>query len=121
MSIVHNDIFIFNNVISISLKVPSITIVLIVSWKLKWQKHRLSEGHLRFLSNFPFVNLQIKSIVESLRSIMSCTQSMKKGIRFTQKYAFLGKNRFSEILKFLRICWSDLIDSIGFLEAVDMD
>ena len=31
------------------------------------------------------------------------------------------KNRFSEILKFLRICWSDLVDSIGFLEAVDMD
>ena len=34
---------------------------------------------------------------------------------------FWIKNRFSEILKFLRICWSDLIDSIGFLEAVDMD
>ena len=31
------------------------------------------------------------------------------------------KNRFSKIVKFLRICWSDLIDSIGFLEAVDMD
>ena len=31
-----------------------------------------------FLSNFPFVNLQIKSIVKSLRLIMWCTQSMKK-------------------------------------------
>ena len=31
------------------------------------------------------------------------------------------KNRFSETLNFLRICWSDLVDSIGFLEAVDMD
>ena len=45
----------------------------------------------------------------------------ENNIRFTQKYAFLGKNRFSEIPKFLRICWSDLVDSIGFLEAVDMD
>ena len=46
----------------------------------------------------------------------------EKNIRFTEKYAFWGKKkRFSEILKFLRICWSDLIDSIGFLEAVDMD
>ena len=80
-----------------------------------------SEGHLRFLSNFPFVNLQIKSIVESLRPINSCTQLMKKNIRFTQKYAFWVKNRFSEILKFLGLCWSDLVDSIGFLEGVDMD
>ena len=44
-----------------------------------------------FLSNFPFVNLQIKSIVESLRPIMSYAQSMKENIRFNQKYAFLGK------------------------------
>ena len=34
---------------------------------------------------------------------------------------FWVKKRFSEILKFLRICWSDIIDSIGLLEAVDMD
>ena len=33
----------------------------------------------------------------------------------------LPYNYFSEILKFLRICWSDLVDSIGFLEAVDID
>ena len=45
----------------------------------------------------------------------------EKFIRFTKKYAFLGENRFSDILKFLRICWSDLVDSISFLEAVDMD
>ena len=75
MSIVHNDIFIFDNVISISLKVPSITIVLPMGSCNG--KNRLSEGHGRFLSNFPFVKLQIKSIVESIRPIMSCTQSMK--------------------------------------------
>ena len=76
MSIVHNDIFIFENVISISLKVPAITIVF--SMGSLNGKNRLSEGHLRSLSKFQFVNLQIKSIVESLRPIMSCTQSMKK-------------------------------------------
>ena len=68
--------FHFDNVISVSLKVPSITLVL--SMGSLNGKNRLSEGHLRFLSNFPFVNLQIKSKVESLRPIMSCTQSMKK-------------------------------------------
>ena len=45
----------------------------------------------------------------------------EKNVRFTQNMHFWVKNRFAEILKFLRICWSDLIDSIGFLEAVDMD
>ena len=89
MSIVHNDIFIFDNIIRISLNVPSITIVF--SMGSLNGKNRLSEGHLRFLSKFQFVNLQIKSIVESLRPIMSCTQSMQKNIRFTQKYSFLGK------------------------------
>ena len=84
-------------------------------------KNRLSEGHLRFSSNFPFVNLQIKSIVESLRPIISCTQLMKKISDLLKNMHFGVKNRFSEILKFLRICWSDLIDSIGFLEAVDID
>ena len=84
-------------------------------------KNRRSEGHLRFLSNFPIVNLQIKSKVESLRPIMSCTQSMKQISDLLKNMHFGVKNRFSEILKFLRICGSDLIDSIGFLEAVDMD
>ena len=74
-----------------------------------------------FQSNFQFVNLQIKSIVESLRPIMSCTQSMKKISDLLRNMHFWVKNRFSEILKFLRICWSDLVDSICFLEAVDMD
>ena len=74
-----------------------------------------------FLSNFPLVNLQIKSIVESIRPIMSCAQSMKKISDLLKNMYFGVKNRFLEILKFLRICWSDLIDSIGFLEAVDMD
>ena len=84
-------------------------------------KNRLSEGHLRFLSKFPFVNLQIKSIVESLRPILSCTQSMKQISDLLKNMHFWVKNRFSEILKFLRICWLDIIYSIGFLEAVDMD
>ena len=74
-----------------------------------------------FLSNFRFVNLQIKSIVESLHPIMSCTQSMKTFHDLLNNMHFLVKNRFSEILKFLRICWSDLVDSIGCLEAVDID
>ena len=42
-------------------------------------------------------------------------------IRFSQKCAFWGKNRFSGILKFLRIFWSDLDGAIGFFQAVDMD
>ena len=74
-----------------------------------------------FFSKFAFVNLQIKSIVESLRPIMSCTQSMKKISDLVRNMHFWVKNRFSEILKYLRICWSDIIDSFGFLEAVDMD
>ena len=52
-------------------------------------KNRLSEGDPNFfLSNFPFANLQIKTIVESLRPIKSNTRKMKKKIRFSQKYAF---------------------------------
>ena len=61
------------------------------------------------------------SIIESLRPIMSCTQSMKKISELLKNMHFGVKNRFLEILQFLRICWSDLVDSIGFLEAVDMD
>ena len=37
-------------------------------------KNRLSMGQPRLFSNFPFVNLQMKSIVESLRPIKLCTQ-----------------------------------------------
>ena len=50
-----------------------------------------------------------------------CTQSMKKISDLLKNMHFGVKKGFSEILKFLRICWSDLIDSIGFLEAVDID
>ena len=46
---------------------------------------------------------------------------MKKVCDLLKNMHFGVKNRFSEILKFLRICWPDLIDSIGFLEAVDID
>ena len=66
-------------------------------------KNRLSEGHLRFLSTFPFVNLQIKSIVESLRPIMSCAQPMKKisdllkNVHFgVKKICFQKLSNFSE-------------------------
>ena len=60
-------------------------------------------------------------MVESLRATMSCTQSMKNIYDLLKNMHFGVKNCFSDILKFLRICWSDLIDSIGFLEALDMD
>ena len=58
---VHSDHFIFEDVIRICLKVPSIRFVL--SKGSLTGKNRLSEGHLIFLSILPFVNLQIKSIV----------------------------------------------------------
>ena len=57
---VHSDILIFYSVIRITLKVPSIRILLSIG-SLNG-KNRLSEGHPRFLSNFPVVNLQMKSI-----------------------------------------------------------
>ena len=70
---VHSDFFIFDNVIRITLKMPSIEILLPIG-SLNG-KNRLSEGPpIFFLSNFPFVNLQITSIGESLRPIKSCTQ-----------------------------------------------
>ena len=64
------------------------------------------------------MNLQIKAIVESVRPITSCIQSMKKISDLLKNMHFWVKNRFSEILKFLRSCWSDLVEAIGFLEAV---
>ena len=54
-----------------------------------------------FLSNFPFVNLQIQSIVGILRPIKSCTQSMKKISDLLKNMHFWVKHLFSEILKFL--------------------
>ena len=58
---VHIDMFIFNSVIRITLMGPSIRIILSIG-SLNG-KNRLSEGQPRVLSNFPIVNLQIKSIV----------------------------------------------------------
>ena len=69
---VHGDLLIFDNVIRISLKVSSTRILLYIG-RLN-DKNRLLEGQPRFVSNFPFINLQMKSIVESLRPIKSCTQ-----------------------------------------------
>ena len=72
ISMVHSDLFIFNNAICIILKVPSIRIHLSIgSLKAKIAFRRVTAY---CLSNFPFVNLQIKSIFESLRSIKLCTQ-----------------------------------------------
>ena len=88
MSIVYNDIFIFDNVISISLKVPS------VYGKLKWQKIVFQKGHLRFLSNFPFVNLQIKSIVESFTSHNVVHSIDEKISELLKNMHFWVKNRF---------------------------
>ena len=56
-----SHLLIFENVICIILKVPPIRILL--SIRSLNGKIRLSEGHPRFLSLFPFVNRQIKSIV----------------------------------------------------------
>ena len=51
----------FDKVIRINVEVPSIRIALSIgSFNCK---NCLSEGHPRFLSIFPFVNLRIKSIV----------------------------------------------------------
>ena len=61
LSIVHSDLLIFDNVIRITLKVSSIRIVMSIG--ILNGKHRNSGGHLRFLSIYPFVNIQIKSIV----------------------------------------------------------
>ena len=52
---------------------------------------------------------------------MSCTQLKKKISDLLKNMHVWVINRFSEILKFLRIYRSDIIDSIGFLVAVDMD
>ena len=46
---------------------------------------------------------------------------MKKRTDFLKNMHYGVKNRFSGILKFLRIFWSDLVGIIGFLDAVDMD
>ena len=59
---VHSDILIFDNGVCVTLKLSSIRIIMSIG-SLNG-KNRLSEGHSRFLSNFPFVNLQMKSIIE---------------------------------------------------------
>ena len=59
---VHCDCFIFDIVIRITVKVPSIRIALSIG-SLNG-KNSLSDGHPRFLSIFPFVNLRIRSIVK---------------------------------------------------------
>ena len=61
LAIAHSDCFIFDKVIHITVKVPSIRIAFSIG-SLNG-KYCLSEGHPRFLSIFPFVNLRITSIV----------------------------------------------------------
>ena len=58
---VHSDCSIFHKIIRITVKVPSIRIALFIG-SLNG-KNCLSEGHPRFLSIFPLINLRIKSIV----------------------------------------------------------
>ena len=62
---VHSDLFIFDNDIRITLKVPSVRIFLSIE-NLNG-KNRLSTGHPRFLSMFPPLNRQIESVVKILR------------------------------------------------------
>ena len=69
---VPSDPFIFDNVIHMAPKVHSIIILLYIG-SLNY-KNLISEGHSRLLSDFPFVNLQIKSILATLRSLKSCAQ-----------------------------------------------
>ena len=42
----------------------------------------------------------------------------EKGSNFLKNLHFGVKNQFSEILKFLRIFWSDLVGAIGFWKLV---
>ena len=46
---------------------------------------------------------------------------MKEESNFVKNVHFGVKNQFSGILKFRRIFWSDLVGTIGFLEALGMD
>ena len=64
--------------------------------------NRLSEGHLRFSSIYPFVNLQIKRIVKRLRPIKMCIQ----------KYVFYGKDQISGILNFSESSGLILLDTV---------
>ena len=83
---VNSNLFIVDNVIRIILKVPSIRILLAIG------SINLSEGHPKFLSNFPFVNLRRKSIVESLRALNKWGK-----IQCSQIYAFWGKVIFRNL------------------------
>ena len=58
---VQGELVIFDKVVRITVKVPSIRIALSIGSLIG--KNCLSEGHPRFLSIFLFVNLRIKSIV----------------------------------------------------------
>ena len=62
----HSEIFIFDKVIRITVKVPSIRIAFSIG-SLN-DRNCFSEGHHRFLSIFPFVNLRIKLIIKALMS-----------------------------------------------------
>ena len=66
LSIAHSEFFIFDKVIRITVKVPSIRIALPIG-SLN-DKNCLSEGHPRFVSIFPVVNLRIKLIIKELMS-----------------------------------------------------
>ena len=60
LSLVHSDCFIFDKVLRITVKVPSIRIALSIG--SLYGKNCLSEGHPRFLSVFPFVNFELNQL-----------------------------------------------------------
>ena len=65
-----------------------------------------------FLSKFPFVNLQIKAIVESLCPIKACTQLMKK------RYDLLKNMHFG--IKIIFRKFSNLSISVGLILLVPL-
>ena len=83
---VHSDFCIFEDVIRISLKVPSIRFVL--SKESLTGKNRLSEGHLNILSTLP---LKIFKLNQSLMSHKVLYSINEKRIQFSKKCAFWGK------------------------------
>ena len=62
-------------------------------------------------------------MVESLHPIYPCTvlNELKIKSDFLEIYAFWGRNPFFRNNQISSNLWSDLVDAIGVLKAVDMD
>ena len=114
---IHSDLFIFANVIRISMKVPSINIILYIG-RLKGE-NRPTESQPRYLSNFLFTNLQIKSIVEF--TFHKVVHSINEKETIFTKYAFWDKKiTFQEFSNFSE-SFGQLFLTPWLLEAVDMN